>query len=233
MRFRPSIALTLCAVISFIILCGLGTWQLQRLAWKTGLIEQVAARMDADPVPLPVAIDTPDDWRFRQVSVAGTFVHDGEAHRTGKASAGEIGYRIFTPLQRPDGTVVMVERGWVPGPKKQAGDRAGSQPEGLQTVTGVLRLPDPRNSFTPDDDPVGNMWFASDPRAMAAAAGLTAPAWYVVAAKSPGQWPRAGRPELNLRNNHLEYAFTWFSLAAILAVIWVMMGLRRGRELDQ
>jgi surfeit locus 1 family protein len=233
MRFRPSIALTLSAAIALAILCGLGVWQLQRLDWKEGLIAQIEARMDGEAVPLPRALDWPDDWRFRRVMLEGEFLHDAESHRTGKAEAGRIGYRVFTPLRRTDGGgVVMVERGWVPDPLKDPAARPGSLPEGVQRITGVIRLPDERNYFTPADDPGANMWFASDPRAMAAATGLTAPDWYVVAETSPGEWPRAGKPELSLRNNHLEYAMTWFSLGGVLLVIFVIMGFRRGREAE-
>ncbi|WP_417514387.1 SURF1 family protein [Minwuia sp.] len=233
MRFRPSIPLTVSAAIAFAILCGLGIWQLQRLDWKNGLIEQIAARMDGAAVPLPAQLDEPDDWRFRRVTVTGTFDHAHEAHRLGKAERGRVGYRIFTPLIHDDGQAVMVERGWVPDGLKSPDTRPASLTEGSVTVTGVLRLPDERNLFTPDDDPVRNLWSASDPVAMGAAAGLQTPPWYVVAEESGVTWPRAGRPELHLINNHLEYAFTWFSLAVVLLVIWLIMGLRRAREQDQ
>lgn len=230
MRFRPSLWLTVFSAISFVILLGLGTWQVQRLEWKEGLIAGIQAGLSADPVALPARLEDAPGWRFRRVTLQGRFLHHAEAHRTGKAENGRIGFRIFTPLQREDGETVMVERGWVPEALKDPATRAAGQVTGPVRVTGMLRLPDERNFFTPGDDPAGNMWFASDPRAMAASAGVTVPGFYVVQEEAEVEWPRAAPADLSLRNNHASYAFTWYSLALILLVIWVMLSLRRGRE---
>jgi surfeit locus 1 family protein len=229
LRFRPSLWLTIFAAMAFAVLCGLGYWQLQRLDWKQGLIEQIAARMDQPARPLPQALADPTEWRFRRVELSGVFRHEGEVYRAGRPEDGEIGYRVFTPLVRESGRVVMIERGWVPGRFRDPAARPGEPPRGEVTVTGVLRLPDPDTIFTPGPDAASRTWFAVDPPAMAAVSGLDAPAWYVVA-EGGGEWPRAERPDLNLRNTHLNYALTWFSLAAVLAVIWLIMGFRRGRE---
>lgn len=230
MRFRPSLWLTIFTVISFIILCGLGIWQMQRLQWKEGLIAEIDAGRGAPPASLPSRLANAPDWRFRMVTVTGRFLHHAESHRTGKAENGRVGYRIFTPLQRTGAETIMIERGWVPETLKAPSSRTESLVDGDVTVTGMVRLPDERNSFTPADDVVGNLWFAVDPRAMGAAAGVTVPGWYVVDETSTLDWPRAGPSELHLRNNHLGYAVTWFSLAIALLVIWLIMGLRRGRE---
>ena len=230
MRFRPSLWLTVFAAISFVILCGLGYWQTQRLEWKLGLIAEIEAGRGATPLPLPPRLDDAPAWRFRIVTTTGRFLHHAEAHRLGKAENGKVGYRIFTPLQRDDGETIMVERGWVPEDLKAPETRSAGQVGGPVTVTGMVRLPDSRNYFTPPDSVAKNEWFAVDPRAMAASAGVTVPNWYVVDEASELDWPRAGPSELNLRNNHLGYAITWFSLAFALAVIWLLMGLRRGRE---
>lgn len=233
MRFRPSLWLTVSSVIAFALLCTLGTWQMERRAWKTALIESIQSRADGAAVPLPEHLDDPDDWRFRRVTVTGRFRHDGETYRTGRAEAGRIGYRVFTPLIRPDGSAVMVERGWVPETFKDPAVRPGDAPEGVVTVTGVLRLPDREGWFTPAPDLDGLTWFRSDPVAMAKAGGFDAPPWYVVDEQGAGDWPQAGRPDFHMRNEHLNYAITWYSLAAVLLVIWLIMGFRRGKETEQ
>lgn len=230
MRFRPSLWLTVCAAISFVILCGLGTWQVQRLDWKLGLIAEIEAGRSADPAPLPEMLDTPEDWRFRTVTATGVLLHHAESHRTGKAENGRIGYRILTPLKREGAETIMVERGWVPEDLKDPAARPESLIQGEVTVIGMLRIPDKRNYFTPPDSVVENRWFAVDPRAMGAAAGVTVPDWYVVDEASTLDWPRAGPSELSLRNNHLGYAITWYGLAGALLVIWLIMGFRRGQE---
>lgn len=230
MRFRPSLWLTVSGAVAFAILCGLGYWQLERRAWKNGLIEQVEARMDNAAVPLPDRIGDPDAWRFRRVSVSGVFHHDGEVYRTGKAEGGVIGYRVFTPLERPDGSMILVERGWVPERFKDPAARPDEPPAGPVSFTGVLRLPDETGLFTPAPDAASLTWFAVDPAAMAASSGRQVPDWYVAAEQGHGAWPRAERPDLRMRNEHLNYALTWFSLAAVLLVIWVIIGFRRGQE---
>lgn len=233
MRFRPSLWLTVFSAISFVILCGLGYWQVQRLDWKEGLIAEIEAGRSADPKPLPPKLENAPARRFVIVTATGEFLHHAESHRTGKAENGKVGYRIFTPLQRAGAETIMVERGWVPEELKDPSTRPESLIEGPVTVTGMLRLPDERNYFTPPDSVVENRWFAVDPRAMGAAAGVTVPEWYVVDEASTLDWPRAGPSELALRNNHLGYAITWFSLAFSLLVIWLIMGFRRGREMAE
>jgi surfeit locus 1 family protein len=230
MRFRPSLWLTIFSAASFVVLCGLGTWQVQRLQWKLGLISEIQAGRSAAPRSLPQKLTDAPGWRFRMVTATGTFQHHAESHRTGKTENGKVGYRVFTPLLRKGGETIMVERGWVPEDLKDPATRAAGQAQGVVTVTGMIRLPDPRNYFTPPDNVVKNEWFAVDPRAMGAAAGVTVPGWYVVDEASALDWPRAGPSELNLKNNHLGYAVTWYALAAALLAIWLIMGFRRGQD---
>jgi surfeit locus 1 family protein len=231
------------AVIGFAILCGLGTWQLQRLGWKQDLIARVESRTELPPVPAPGPATWPDidfgELDYRPVTVAGTFRHDLEVHAYAALAdpngpVGGQGFFVLTPLETEDGWTVIVNRGFVPEAGKEAATRAEGQIGGLVEVAGLLRPPQGRNAFTPADDRVANIWFTRDPAAIGEALGLgpnLAP-YYIDAffdPDLPGGLPQGGETELVFSNNHLQYAITWYGLALALAVI-VVLRLRAGRD---
>lgn len=228
--FRPSIWLTLAWFPSLIILLGLGTWQMERRAWKLDLIHDIDARMQDAPVPLPETIQDPSAWRFRSVSVSGRFLHEAEAHRVAQPRQGTNGYQVLTPLLRDNGTAVVVDRGWIPKDLKDTASRPAGQVEGEVTLTGIVRLKGEQTMFVPDNDLETNTWFFVDLEAMQARAGVPLQQVYLVQSSSDLTWPDAAPPSFSLRNNHLEYAFTWYSMAVIMTVIYAMMGFARGRE---
>jgi len=234
-RFRPGLAATLATLIAVTIMVGLGTWQVERLAWKNALIDRIESGMRAAPAPLPARVEIPADWDFRRVSVTGQFLHDHELDLAARSMNGRIGYQIVTPLKRDDGTLVLVNRGWVPLEKRDPASRPEGLPAGTVTVEGVARVPAERGWMQPDNDPAANMWFWYDIPAMAAQAGAsTGNALPVVieagAAANPGGFPIGGQTNVNIANNHLQYAFTWYSLAITLIVIYFVFHWRRGSK---
>ncbi|MDF1720692.1 MAG: SURF1 family protein [Minwuia sp.] len=229
-NFRPSFWLTAAWLPSLVFLLFLGTWQMDRRAWKLDLISDIDARMTQESVPLPERIEDPEAWRFRKVSVTGTFIHEAEAHRVSQPRQGTNGFQVLTPLLRDNGTAVIVDRGWIPKPLKDPASRADGQIAGPVTVTGIVRLKGEQTMFVPDNEPVANNWFFVDLAALETRAGVPLQQVYLVQTESPVAWPDAAPPSFSLRNNHLEYAFTWYSMAVIMTVIYILMGLTRGRE---
>jgi surfeit locus 1 family protein len=234
-RFRPGLAATLFTLIAVTIMVGLGTWQVERLAWKNNLIDRIESGLRAAPAPLPARVENPADWDFRRVSVTGQFLHDHELDLAARSMNGRIGYQIVTPLKRDDGTLVLVNRGWVPLEKRDPASRPEGLPAGMVTIEGVARVPAERGWMQPDNDPATNMWFWYDIPAMAARAGVSAgEALPVVieagAAANPGGFPIGGQTNVNIANNHLQYAFTWYSLAITLIVIYFVFHWRRGSK---
>ncbi len=161
------------------LLSGLGFWQLQRLAWKEGLLAQIAARRDAPPAPPPPRSEwaalKPDDYDYRPVVLRGVFDHAKEsflfrASATGAAGGG-AGYEIVTPLRLDEGGVVFVNRGFVPAEKQDPSSRPQGQVAGEVTVKGLMRRPESRNLFTPPDEPDHNLWFTRDPGGLGRALG--------------------------------------------------------------
>ena len=236
--WRSLLAAGLGALVALGILIGLGTWQLQRKAWKDDLIGQIEARAHGEPgAILPEA--TWSAWRleadeFRRVRMRGTYLHEHEAPvhglAPGERGAPVQGFYLFAPLRLADGALVLVNRGFVPTELKDPAARPGSQPAGEVTVTGLVRAAEPRNWFTPENVPASNRWFIRDPQAIAAARGLERVAPFYVeadAAPQPGGWPRGGQTRLNLPNNHLQYALTWYGIAVTLVGVFAAFAWRR------
>ena len=229
-------------LFGLVLLIGLGVWQLERKAWKEALIDSITRRMDSAPEPLP----PPDRWagldaahdEFTRVTFRGTFENDQEALVFAGASAfrpdaSGTGYWVFTPARLADGARVVVNRGFVPEANKDAATRAAGLVNGPIDIVGVLRWPEPGSWFTPAGEPARNLWFARDQLAIAAAKGWRNVAPFYVeqeAPAPPGGLPQPGKITVNLPNNHLQYAITWFSLAVVLAAVFIAFARARQRE---
>lgn len=222
--------LTAFTVVGLAILIGLGTWQLQRLAWKQGLLERIEAGMRAPPASLDdvaAARAAGSDVRFRKVEVAGRYLHEHEFHLY-TVEDGRQGWDIITPLETADGRILFVNRGFVPEDRKPAETRPDSLPQGRVTVAGIVRAaPERPGWFVPDNDPAENIWFWRDLEAMRAHAFPSdAPdvAGFFVDAleqdRDGAALPRAAAGPPDLHNRHLEYALTWYGLAITLIAVY-------------
>ena len=227
--------------MALVVLLGLGLWQVERLAWKTGLVQTIEERVHASPVPLPGEADWPGlrpaDYAYRHVEVTGIFDHDQEVHvfrplGDAKGPFHGVGDLVLTPLRLPTGAIVIVNRGFVPVDRLAPQTRLAGQLPGSVTVTGLMREPESRNLFTPADDPATSQWYTRDPAAIAAAEGLERVAPFSIdadAAAVPGGLPQGGETVLDIPNNHLSYALTWFGLALGLAGVFAVFAVRRLR----
>ncbi len=244
-RFRLIVLPTLAMLVTVAILMALGTWQMQRLAWKTGMIATVETRAKAAPVPFPAS----DTWAaldldavdYLPVRLEGRFRHADEVHvywplTDPKGPQGGPGYFVFTPLELVDGAIVFVNRGFVPDARKDPATRAEGQIEGTVTLEGLVRRPEPANTFTPPEDLPRNRFFQRDPAIFATARGLTgtrvAPVFVDAnAAATPSSGlPQGGETLMVFRNNHLQYAGTWYGLALCclgVYAVFVRARLRR------
>jgi len=225
--FRPHLVPTLFTVPGLILLIGLGIWQVQRLHWKEGLIAQRDAAVAAAPVAPPETLEQAHGLEFHHIVAEGTFRNDKELFLAASSDSGESGYQVVTPLAMTDGRTMFVNRGFIPLGLKDRTKRAAGELSGTQRVAGLMRIPPATKPsfFLPDNRPDLNLWFWVDLSAMARQDGIADPApFYIDADKTPnpGGWPKGGVTRLELPNNHLQYAITWFSLAVALAVIYVL-----------
>jgi len=226
MTFRPRLWPTLITIPTLILLLALGTWQVQRLIWKTELIERLQTRSQLPPAPLPPRLDDPEAFEYRRVSVAGRFLHERELHIVNRSLNGNPGLHIVTPLEREDGAgYVLVNRGWVPFDREDPRSRPDGQVTGTVHIEGILRLAKGPGWITPENAPGTNVWFFIEPEAMASAAGVDSlPAFEIMSSDRsvPGGFPIGHQWRVDLRNDHLQYAITWYALALALLVIYVL-----------
>lgn len=228
---RPNNLLPLLVtVLGVAVLLGLGAWQLDRRAGKHALIATLESRLAADPVPLPARIDDPKAWEFRRVTLTGRFVEGRDLLLSGRPRQGWAGYELVSLFQPTGGgPAVLVNRGFVPLEWRDPAARpSDALPAGTLVVTGVARLPAPRLFMQPENDPMKmGAWVWLDMPAVTAALGVGEAAPLVVELQTlNGQAPK-GRPEPNRRridlpDNHLLYAVTWWALAAALAAIYIL-----------
>ncbi len=214
----------LLGVVGAAVLAALGTWQVQRLGWKQAILSDIAARMDATPVAIP---DQPeyDKDNYRRVLVRGT-LSGPELHVLITRKPDGPGFRVIQGLETESHGRILVDLGTVPEAAKSDVREAGEI-----VIEGNLIWPDETDGFTPDPDVVNNMWFARDVELMSRTLDTT-PIMVVAIASDPQLAPRPWPVGVNIPNDHLQYAITWFSLM----VIWIGMTayliwrIRRGKE---
>ena len=235
------------AAIVTAILSSLGTWQIHRLAWKTELLATLTARTRAAAIAAPSLAEAratgADAIDWTPVRLTGRFLaeRDLPVHAIlgePRGPHGGPGVWVMTPLSRDDGSIVWINRGFVP---RRGADLAGfaAPPAGEVTITGILRRPEPRGTHTPADDPAHRLWFVRDPAVLAATAGLEANriAPYSVDAAAdltPAEGlPQAGETRLSYPNDHLGYAVTWYGLAATCVGVFAVFARGRMRKVDR
>ena len=244
------IARLLCLLLAFGAFVGfvaLGTWQVERRTWKLALIDRVTQRVNGAPAPLPgrdrwSQVDAAND-EYRRVRASGTFLNDRETLVQASTDYGS-GFWVMTPLQLPDGSVVLVNRGFVSPDRRARNSRndGSSAPRMSADVVGLLRLSQAGGSFLRHNDPATERWYSRDVQAIAQKRGLTDVAPYFVDAQAdaqagarnagggggnageiipgtiPSRWPVAGLTVIDFHNNHLVYAITWYALALMMAL---------------
>jgi surfeit locus 1 family protein len=239
---RAAILMGAGCLLVFALLVALGTWQVQRLAWKEDLIATIGARIAAEPRELShieTQNATTGDVDYWPVRVSGTFHHDGESHYLA-TWRGQSGFHVITPLELADGRFLFVNRGFVPYDRKDAATRPDGQVEGEAELVGLSRNAEAEKpSFiVPDNDPARNVFHWKDLDAMARSAGLeeqTVLPFFVDADDSanPGGLPIGGVTRIDLPNNHLQYAVTWYGLALTLVIVagaWLIRNRAENRR---
>ncbi|BAI96936.1 SURF1-like protein [Sphingobium sp. TA15] len=220
---------TLIALLLFAGFCALGAWQVQRLAWKRDLIARVDARIHALPIPAPRAAGRADEYRRARIS--GHFLHDKAALVQAVTVRGP-GFWVLTPLVTDQGFTLIVNRGFVPPDRR----RDYARPPGEVHVTGLLRLSEPGGGFLRSNDPAADRWYSRDVAAIAATQRISGPVpdYFIDAdaARDPDSLPVGGLTVVKFPNSHLQYAITWFALAAMVAgaYIFVMRQERKDRR---
>jgi len=236
------------ALLLFALFIALGTWQVERRSWKLALIDRTEQRVHAPPAAAPDVARWPlvnaADDEYRHLRLEGRYLHDKESLVQATTELGS-GYWVLTPLQQADGRIVLVNRGFVPPERRDRRTRLEGEPAGPTSVTGLLRLSEPKGALLRRNDPGQERWYSRDVQAIAEARGLADVAPYFVdadAAPMPAppagqgaadgrRWPVGGLTVVSFNNNHLSYAITWYALA--LGTAFAAWHVRReGRRRD-
>ncbi len=227
-RFRPQLWPSLTTALALAVLVAMGGWQLDRLAWKRALIADVTQRMAGPTRALPPPPVDAAALRYRPIRLEGRFRHDRELYLEARSHQGRAGLHLVTPLVLDDGRVVLVDRGWVPPGRRRPETRAEGQVAGPVSLTATLRTGGwtGYDFLRPENDSAGNAWVWMDLPRMAESVRLdgVARGYYLVAgaAPNPGGLPIGRPPGVALPNNHLGYAITWYALAFVLLVIYLL-----------
>ncbi len=233
-RFAPGPLPTVLTLVGFALLVSLGIWQLQRLAWKRGLIARVEAGLAAPARALTALPEDPAALDWHRVRVHGRLrAARNFAYRVERRD-GEAGARLLTPFELADGSLILVDRGFLPEDRLPPREPAPLKREVVATITGVLRdhRSDRSGPFTPDNDPGARRFWWLDPVALRHFVGREVVPVVVVAqqAEPADVLARVAPVEVDLPNRHLGYAVTWFGLAAGLLAVYVAYGFSRGRS---
>jgi surfeit locus 1 family protein len=240
MKFRLRPGLAVATALAFVALCGLGTWQLRRRDWKQNLIASTQARLAAAPIPFDDAVSRAlagENMEYQPVYLDGAYANDRESYVFG-TNDGAPGVYVFTPLGARDPDCdgqryVYVNRGFAPQDFKERNTRRDGLIEEEIVVRGLFRRAEKKSGFekwlAPENQPQDNLYFIRDPKVLAQQYALEVPSFFIDAfAETPaGAWPRGGLTRVEFPNRHLEYALTWFGLAAALLGVFAVYSLKR------
>lgn len=228
-RRWTSLILPLCIIAGFAFLVSLGNWQMKRLAWKEALISRVEQNLKRPPVTIAdieALLKNGGDIEYRPVRLKGTFLNKLEQYYFATHKE-KPGWFVYTPLKRADGSVIFVNRGYVPINKKDPATRLEGQITGEVEIIGLARTaPKQRpNSFVPDNNLQKNEYFWKNIDEMAVNAGFKSTTqllpFFVDSNDQPnvGGLPIGGVTRIEFTNVHLKYALTWYGLAVTLLVV--------------
>lgn len=218
----------------------LGTWQFQRRKWKLNLIAQLKEKTNAPPIDFPQDLSELNDLEYQKVKLTGTFDHRREIYMGprsllvdgnepegggGLLSTGQSGYLVITPFKLADRDLtILVNRGWVARNHKNPKSRLEGQVEGTVNLTAVVRKTEERAPFMPDSTKGSLLFTFRDVTTMAEMTG-TEPVCLDAVETLPGG-PLGGQTRVTLRNEHLSYMFTWYSLSIATTYLWYQRFVR-------
>ncbi|KAI8981376.1 SURF1-domain-containing protein [Trametes punicea] len=225
---------------------ALGTWQVQRLKWKIALIDDLEEKLEREPLPLPprINLEALPDFQFRKVILKGRWDNAHCILLGPRVRDGTIGYHLIVPFVRTDGSTVLVDRGFVSRELAQTARRIQDQERGEVEILGMLRTAQGRNAFTPDNNPQKGEWYWADVGALAEHAGGEAadvqPAFIEevfeghageASLRLSHGLPVGRPPTVDVRNSHVSYIVTWYSLSAFTTVMFIRLLLKRRQAL--
>ena len=236
LKLRPLLWPTIIMLPIFLFSLSLGVWQMERRAWKRDILDRIATNQAAAPLTLDELLKgDPLRFEYGRVRVSGSFLHDKEFYLAARSLKDKVGMQVVTPLRTDDGPIVLFDRGWIPSERKEPDKRAEGQLAGKVDLVGIVRRSQIKRQFAPDNDPARNFWFHVDVPVMRQMAGGAADpvldSFFLEAdaTANPGGIPVGGQTRLDIPNDHLQYAITWFLIALAGAGVYLAYHWENGR----
>ncbi len=233
--FKPLLWPTAFTVLSLLILISLGTWQIKRLIWKENLISFYLNQFENKIINLNHENYLEKEIQFRQIIAKGKFLNTNEIQITGKTYEGNAGFHIITPFLMENGQIILTNRGWVSEKYKLPDSRKFSLINKIITIKGIVRFPQKKGYFVPINNPKKNFWITIKPDEIKRHLKLNnqnfITNFYIDLLRDGKKivLPIGVKPQINLRNQHLSYAITWYSLSIALLIIYFLYHVSEGR----
>lgn len=235
-KLRPIFWPTAVMLPIIVFAVSLGLWQMERRAWKRDILDRIVTNQAARPISLDELVKgDPLRREYGRVTVSGTFLHDKEFFLAARSLKNKVGMHVVTPVRTDGGAIVLYDRGWIPSEQKEPAKRAEGQVEGKVDLTGIVRRTQVKRQFAPDNDPAKNFWFHVDVPLMRQMAGgkpdpvLDTFFLEADARPNPGGVPVGGQTRLDIPNDHLQYAITWFLIALAGLGVYLAYHWEHGR----
>jgi surfeit locus 1 family protein len=226
--FKPKLVPLVSFVIALLILLSLSLWQVKRLVWKTNLIEQRVSNFEGEPKNL-FDIKKPNENEFKKVFIEGQLLNNLEFFMPALSKNGNNGFHIIVPMEVEKKKLILFDTGWVPLAKKEKNKRLNNLIKEKKIFTAVIRLPGRKGYFQPDNDNIKNFWFFVEPKLMEETISMKLENRFYLEAvdNGPNGYPLGNQTRIYLRNNHLQYAITWFLIALSLIGVFIFASIRK------
>ncbi len=234
-KFRPYFWPTLFTIISLMTLISLGTWQVYRLIWKNSLISNYVYKFNNEIIKYNKNFKFNNEFEYRRINIKGRFINEKEILIIGKTFEGNVGFHLITPFITKEEKLLLINRGWISEKLKLRTSRSFSLIEEDIVIDGIIRRPQEKGYFVPENDPIDNFWFTIKPYQIEKALKLESfdleKKFYVDVIRNKGKLTLpigvSGNPDF--RNQHLTYAITWYSLAITLLIIYFAFHIKEKR----
>ncbi len=227
---RPRLIPLIAFLLALCILLSLSSWQVKRLKWKTGLINERITKFESEIIPLE-NFKGGDIEEFQRINVVGALQNRYELFMPALSKNGNNGYHILTILKTRDRNIIY-DTGWIPLNKKEIENRKENLIIGEQNFNAVIRLPGRKGRFQPDNDLEDNFWFFVDPEQIEKFTKLQVEKDFYLEAinNGPNGFPLGNQTRIYLRNNHLQYALTWLMISFGLIGVFVAANIKKVKK---
>ena len=226
--FKPKLVPLLAFSIALSILLSLSAWQIKRLNWKNDLIQQRVSMFEGEPKLLR-ELKKPSEYEFQKVFVKGKLLNDFEFYMPALSKNGNNGFHILVPIKVSTNKFLIYNTGWVPLLNKDPQVRKENIVNEEKSFLAVIRLPGRKGYFQPENDPIKNFWFFVEPDLMEKQLKFELEkTFYLEASENgPNGYPLGNQTRIYLRNNHFQYALTWFFIAIGLIGVFISANLKK------